>query len=179
MPPVVVELTEDEVGEAKDMAAATYGRYAGQAGYYRNLPRSHLLGKLGEVAVERWLRSEGLEPDPAYRDPARDTEPDFLLNGQGVEVKTWRPDTWNEWGRCVTPAQASGIARKSRAIVWAVAEDEDDPVTVELVGWSTPQDVISTDPRPTGPAYRPVMNHQVRVDDVRDLAEMREVISGD
>jgi hypothetical protein len=177
VPPVVVELTQAEVREAQDMAAATHGRYAGQAGHYRNLARSHLLGKLGEVAVEKWLRSAGLQPDAAYRDPTRDREPDLLLNGDGVEVKTWRPDTWDEWGRCVTPAQASGVARKSRAIVWAVARDEADPVTVELVGWSTPEDVVSTDPRPTGPAYRPVMNHQVEMENLRDLAELPQVIS--
>ena len=106
----MTELTASEVSDAKQLAEETYGRYKAHQGHYRNLPRNHLLGKLSEFAVEKWLRSEGLDPDPAYRDPARDRESDLQLTGEGIEVKTWRPDTWDDMGRCVTPGQAPGIA---------------------------------------------------------------------
>lgn len=168
----VVELTEDEVEHATGLAQATHRRYRNQQGHYRNLARSHLLGKLSEIGTEKWLRSEGLDPDPAYRDPARAGEPDLLLVEQGLEVKTWRPETWDAWGRCVTPAQAAGIAKKASAIIWTVTDDEGDPPTVTVVGWSTPEDIVATDPVPTGPAYRTVVNHQVAVEDLRDLSSL-------
>ncbi len=91
---------------------------------------------------------------------------------QGIEVKTWRPSTWEEWGRCVTPAQAAGMAKKAAAIVWAVADDEADPITVEVVGWSTPEDVLATDIRLTGPSYKRVANHQIEWNQIRPLEEL-------
>lgn len=177
MAPILIVLTPEEVADAKAMAAETFARYRAQSGHYRNLERSHLVGKLGEVAVEKWLRSEGFDPDPAYRDQARDREPDILIREQGVEVKTWRPETWDKWGRCVTPAQARGMQKKSDAIVWAVADDEAEPVTVELVGWSTLEDVVATEPRATGPEYRPIVNHQLPAEAVRDLRELSQTLT--
>lgn len=164
----VVELTEDEVELATQLAQATHRRYGNQPGHYRNLSRSHLLGKLSEIGTEKWLRSEGLDPDPAYRDPARVGEPDLLVVDRGIEVKTWRPDTWEAWGRCVTPAQAAGMTKKKSAVIWTVTDDEGDPPTVTIVGWSTPEDIVAIDPVATGPAYRLVLNHQVAMGDLRD-----------
>lgn len=168
----MIELTAEETALAKRLAEETYQRYRGEPGHYRNLPRSHLLGKLGEVAVESWFRSEGVDPDPAYRDPERAREPDLVVDAGGIEVKCWRPETWPEMGRCVTPAQIRGIRRKSVAIVWGVVEDEREPVRVELVGWSTPEDVAATEVRATGPDYKPVVNHQVDAAGLRDLQEL-------
>lgn len=172
----VVELTEDEVEHATELARATHQRYRNQQRHYRNLARSHLLGKLSEIGTEKWLRSVGLDPDPAYRDPARVSEPDLLV-GPDLEIKTWRPDTWDAWGRCVTPAQAAGvIAKKASAVIWTVTDDEGDPPTVTVVGWSTPEDIVAIDPVPTGLAYRTVVNHQVAVEDLRDLSSLLEML---
>lgn len=175
---MVVTLTEDEVGEAKSLGTETHERFRGQHGHYRNLLRNHLLGKLSEVGVEKFLRSQGLDPDPAYRDPARVREPDLGVDGNGIEVKTWRPDTWDQWGRCVTSAQAPGVAKKARAVVWTITDDEAEPVSVTIAGWSTPQDILSTEPRATGPSYRPIVNHQVALADIRDLAGLLALLSG-
>ncbi|MBA3422296.1 MAG: hypothetical protein H0U12_10495 [Thermoleophilaceae bacterium] len=161
-----------EVAEAARLAAATHGRYRIVQGHYRNLPRSHLLGKLGEFGAEKWLRSAELSVDAAYRDPAREGGPDVLVRGHGLEVKSWRPDTWSEWGRCVTPAQLPSIQRKSEAILWCVVEEADEWARIELKGWSTPQDVAATEIRPTGPSYKPIMNHQVALDALRDLRDL-------
>lgn len=173
MGPTQLELTKLETVEARQLAEGTYTRFKGEPGHYRNLPRSHLLGKLGEVGVERWIRAAGLDPDPAFRDPNRLREADLLVAGGGIEVKTWRAETWEAWGRCVTPAQIRGIARKCHAVVWAIVDDAADPVTVEIVGWNTPDEISATEVHPTGPDYRPVMNHQVAVDAVRDPDDLR------
>lgn len=167
-----VELSVEEGRDARELAAATYEKYRREAGHYRNLERSHFLGKLGEVAVEKWLSSQGLQPEPIYRDADRDAEADLGVSAQGIEVKTWRPSTWDEWGRCVTPAQARRMADKSDAIVWAIADDEADPITVEIVGWSTLEDVLATDIRLTGPSYKPVANHQIELNHIRPLDEL-------
>jgi hypothetical protein len=158
------------------LGAATYERYRRDAGHYRNLERSHRVGKLGEVAVEQWLRSQGFDPDAAYKDPSREREPDLIVETRGVEVKSWRPETWIEWGRCVTPAQMPGMERKAQAIVWTVVEDELDPARVEVAGWSSPEEVAATELRPTGPPRKPIMNHQVDLDELRDLSELVEFL---
>lgn len=172
---VVVELSAEETAPATELSDATYERHRNQAGHYRNPPRSHLMGKLSEVAVDKWLTTEGFETDPAYRDPERKRDPDVLANGYGIAVKSWRPDTWVDWGRCVTPAQMPGMQKKVLAIVWVVVEDERVPVRVEVAGWSTPDEVAATEPRPTGPEYRPVMNHQVDIEQLREPTDLFEL----
>ena len=172
MESITIDLTPDELEAARTLAAATFAKYRGRAGHYRNLERSHFLGKVGEIAVEKWLASENLRAEAVYADPARDADSDLVVSGEGIEVKTWRPATWDEWGRCVTPAQAPGIAQKSSAIVWTVADDEADPVVVEIKGWSTPDDVLATEVRATGPAYRQVANHQIEPGKIRPAADL-------
>ncbi len=173
---VVFELSAEETGLATELSDATYEHHRHQAGHYRNLRRSHLLGKLGEVAVDKWLTTEGFETDPAYRDPERERDPDVLANGYGIAVKSWRPDTWVDWGRCVTPAQMPGMQKKVLAIVWVVVEDERVPVRAEIAGWSTPGELAASEPRPTGPDYRPVMNHQVDIEQLREPTDLFELL---
>jgi hypothetical protein len=168
----VIELTTEETELATSLGEATYERYRGDAGHDRNLERSHRVGKLGEVAVERWFRFQGFDPDAAYKDPDRERDPDLVVATRGIAVKSWRPDTWPAWGRCVTPAQMPGMQRKAQAIVWTVVEDELDPVRVEVAGWSSPEELAATELRNTGPDYKPIMNHQVDVDQLRDLPEL-------
>jgi hypothetical protein len=167
-----IDLESEEVDAARRLAEATYERFRSEAGHYRNLPRSHLIGKLAELAVEKWLRAAGLDPDPAFRDPDRVGESDVVVHAAGIEVKCWRPETWAEWGRCVTPGQIRTIKRKSEAVIWAIVDDEASPIHVDIVGWNTPEEIGATDVRATGPDYRPVMNHQVAVDALRDPDEL-------
>jgi len=121
-----------------------------------------------------WIRdadAEGNPVDPAFRDANGVREADLLVNGIGIEVKTWRPETWEAWGRCVTPAQAPSMVRKSGAVIWTIVDDEAEPVKVEVVGWNTPEEIAATEVRATGPEYRPVMNHQVSIAAIRDPDE--------
>jgi hypothetical protein len=172
----LVELDADEARLATELAEATYERHRHHGGHYPNLARSHRVGKLGEVAVDNWLTANSLTTDPAYRDPTREREPDLMVNGCGVAVKSWRPDTWTDWGRCVTPAQLPGMRKKIRAIVWAIVDDERDPIEVEVAGWSTPDEVAETELRATGPSYRPIVNHQVDIEALRDIASLVEFL---
>ncbi len=171
-----VELTPDESSVATRLAEATHQRYSAASGHYRNLPRSHLVGKLGESAVEKWLRSERFDPDPAYRDPEREREPDLLVERCGLAVKCWRPDTWASMGRCVVPAQMPSMQKKIQAIVWGIVEDERQPVRVELAGWSTPDEVAATEPRPTGPNYKPILNHQMNLESLLEMSDLVEFL---
>lgn len=170
------DLTTRQVEDASVLGEKTFGRYRKRAGRYPNLRRSHILGKLGEVAVERWLGEEGIDVDPAFRDSKRASEADILIDGFGVEVKTWRPATWDSWGRCVTPEQMPVIDTKASAVVWVVADDEATPVGVEIMGWSTPGDLVDREPILTGPPYRKIRNHQVEVDEIRPLGDLLEEI---
>lgn len=169
-----IELTAEQAAKARELGEATYERYKTAGGHYRNIKRSHILGKLAEVGVEQWLRAQAFDPDPAYRDLDREADPDLIVGSVGIEVKSWRPATWDEMGRCVTPAQLKTIEKKAAAVVWCVVDDERDPPLIGLAGWSKPSDVACTEVRPTGPDYRPVLNHQVEIGDIRPLVELVE-----
>ncbi len=167
-----IELTPDEVASALQMAEVTYQRHERKRGHFGNSLRRHEVGKLGETAVEKWLRSNGRSPDSAFRDVDREGESDLLLDGRGIEVKSWSPEWWDEGGRCVTPRQLGYIRRNSEAIVWTIVKVDGDPQRVELMGWSTPDDVASTALRVTGPPWNRVENHQIDIDDLRPLDEL-------
>ena len=171
-----LELDGEEVELATSLAEASHAKHGARSGHYPNLKRSHLVGKLGEVAVEKWLRLQEVEVDAAYKDPGREREPDLIADARGIAVKTWRPDTWTDWGRCVTPAQVPGLQKKVEAIVWAVVDDNAEPVRAEIAGWSTPDEVAGTEVRATGPKYRPIMNHQVDLDQLRDPTELIDAL---
>jgi hypothetical protein len=167
---VTVPLTAEETYQALRLALKTFKRNRHLPGYYSNKLEIHLVGKLGESGVEKWLKSEGFDPDAPCRDLARETGPDFLVNEIGIEMKTWHVDTWFELGRCIRPGQMGGIQEKCAVVVWGIVDDEPDPIRVELAGWSTPDEVAETEVRRTG--ARKLKNHQIDVDQVRDLSEL-------
>lgn len=173
---VTVELTLGDMEEARRLAEATYERFKDVPGFYGNTLAKHLLGKLGEIAVEKWLRSEEFSIDSAFRDIDRGGEADILVGASGVEVKTWRPETWDEMGRCVHPNQMDSIAAKSTAIVWAVVDEQPNSASVTLEGWSPPAEIADTAIRRTGPEHRKVTNHQVEIADLRPMGELRDAL---
>ena len=174
-----VVLSPADVAEARRFAEETYEQFQGQSGQYGSTPEKHLLGKLAEIAVDKWLRERGVSPDATFREARRYKEPDLVVGGHGIEVKSWRPHTWEEWGRCVTPNQAKSMRRKSAAVVWVIVDEDADPVVADLVGWSTPDDILDTDVRPTGPAYRPIVNHQIAIDEMRELETLPPVLAAE
>ena len=154
------------------MATATYERYRNYQGHYHNSAKSHLLGKVGEIAVEAWLATEGIEADSAFRDDGRDREPDVQVRGLRLDVKTWSPEYWAAYGRCVTPGQLKTKFSSCDGVIWAVGSTEAHPMTVTIMGWSSVDDIRSAPIRMTGPAYRQIANHQLDQHDLRELSRL-------
>lgn len=143
MPPkVAITLKRDALLEAATLAAATIARWKGSPGYYPNTLHSHRMGKLGELACERWLTTEGVSVDPAFRDPDREGEADLLTPGARLEVKTWSERYWATMGRCVRPPQLPTLVDKADRIAWPYADER--PVgsaDITIAGWSFVADI--------------------------------------
>lgn len=172
-----ISLSAEQLAAAEALAEETYDRFKDVHGHYPNKPGSHRVGKLAEFAVEQWLRNESFDPDPAYRDIERSSEPDLLIGQEGVAVKGWTSGpSWEEGGRCIRPQQISGIT-KNKAIVWCyVNEAQGQPVRLTIAGWSTPDEVAAKPITMTGPAYPPLENHQVPVEELRPPEELIRVL---
>lgn len=167
-----VVLAPQQVADAQSLGEATFARWSGRRGHYRNLLGSHVRGKYGEVGVEEWARRNELSPFEAiFRDLEREREADVRIRFTLVDVKTWDAKGWEAWGRCVAPTQLPALRRKASLIVWCyVATGPSVAVTID--GWNTLDEIAETAVRPTGPAGREVMNHQLAMSDVRPLASL-------
>ena len=62
-----IELPVADVLWATDTARLSLARWEGQRGYYNNCMNSHFKGKLGELAVERFLLDQKLKLDSHFR----------------------------------------------------------------------------------------------------------------
>ncbi|MGY1713084.1 hypothetical protein ACI78R_01365 [Geodermatophilus sp. SYSU D01106] len=165
----LIRLTPEQVEEAQEMGAKTFERWQRHRGHYRNLYGSHVRGKIGEIAVEEWAHRQGIAVvESIFRDPSREREADLLLGSALVDVKTWDASGWPEWGRCVAPTQLPALRRKATLLVWCYVE-EHRYVDVTVAGWNTLDEIAATALRPTGPAGREVLNHQLPDSEVRPL----------
>lgn len=163
-----VTLAPDVVREALRLAQATFERNHDRPDYsYRNDLKTHQVGKLGETGAEAWLRSHAVNVEPVFRDLDRENECDIRTAAHRIEVKSWSPRFWEPWGRCVTPKQLPWVKKKADLILWTTAEHADGQGTVRIMGWNTPDEVGSFAPLNTGPAWKPVFNHQVPLDRLR------------
>jgi len=166
---VEVHFDDEEVAQALELAqaaleAAEEAMRNGMRARYQNTPNSHMVGKLGEYAVEAWLQNRGVLDSSPFRDPTLTDAPDLVAAGQGVEVKAWSVDGWADWGRCVTPGQLPRIAARAAYIVWVVVSAAEEARFAAIQGWSTPAEVEARPISETGPAQRPVRNRQVPLD---------------
>ena len=144
-------------------------------------PESHLKGKLGEIAVEKWAMSHKLPTDSAFEVSDRDWEADLIINGTKVDVKTWAKTWWPELGRCLAVNQLPSICKKADVLVWCYVENQfDESAQIEIAGWSTGPDIENAPIQDTGPAgKRKVRNHQLAIDDLRPLDTLITVLRGD
>jgi hypothetical protein len=137
---------------------------------------SHLVGSLGQVAVEQWAKESGIHEESLFRDPKRVAESDVVVRGRSdvrVEVKTWTLDFWSDLGRCVAVGQMAAVEKKADVIVWAILDDRGAIPVVVLRGWSTPKEVATTNPRPTGRgSMTKINNHQVEETALHEVAEL-------
>ena len=60
------------------------------------------------------------------------------------------------------------LRAKADAVVWCYLED----AAVTIVGWSTLKDIEQVEVTVTGPTYNRLENHQVPLDEVRDLGDL-------
>jgi hypothetical protein len=172
--PLVVTLTDAEVMEARRLGDEAFDAFRAGRRYYNNLGPSYRKRKLGEIAVEKWARTVGIDAASPFRDLTLTSREDLALGGVRVEVKTWHAAAWWGKGRSVAPGQIPGIREKADAIVWCSVEGSD----VTLHGWSTVDDVEAAPLAMTGTAQHPATAHQVPVDDLRPMESLVRIASG-
>lgn len=171
-----ITLTEAELARAEVLAEATFQIFKSYGGHYTNHKRSHLRGKIGEIAAARWLDERSITVDGAFEDQSRISECDIVVSPPGarIEVKTWGSEFWSEMGRCVAVAQLEKIQAKADLILWGTT----DEYTVAFRGWSTIEDVAVWPVRMTGPANgRKVENLQGEEHNLRPMDELLTFIA--
>ena len=177
-----IELPVAEVQWAAETSRASFARWQNQRGYYNNRLNSHFKGKLGELAVERFLLDQNLKLDSHFRFPDREKLADIVVKLHGyrrilrLEIKTWSRDYWRELGRCISVEQFPDLKRKADAVVWCVTDAEgivEAPVTVLLAGWSGMDEIEKAPVRLTGfENMRKVENHQLAESDLREMGRL-------
>ena len=166
--PVVVPLTEAEVEEARRLGDETCDALRTNRRYHNNLGPSHRKRKLGEVAVERWALTLGVEVTSPFRDVTLAGREDLVVDGIRVEVKTWHREMWQAMGRSITPNNVETIRRKADAIVWCSL----DGAEVTIHGWSTVDDVAAAPLMSSGPKHHPITTHQVPAESLRPMERL-------
>ncbi len=176
-----IELLHEDVQWALETARSSLARWENQQGYYNNRLNSHFKGKLGELAVEKFLAGNNLKYDPHFRFADRENLADLVLKIKGyqkivrIEVKTWSAIYWKELGRCIAVDQFLDLKKKSDVIVWCQTDiletpNEPAPTRITLCGWSTINDVQNAPVKLTGSdKMRKVKNYQLPETDVRDM----------
>ncbi len=171
-----ITLTGAELDRAEVLAEATFQMFKNFGGHYTNSKRSHLRGKIGEIAAARWLVEHGLAIDGAFEDQSRISACDIVVSTPGIsapgtriEVKTWGAEFWDTMGRCVAVGQLKKMRLKADIILWGTTDEH----TVVLRGWSTVDDVAVWPVRMTGPAQgRKVENLQGEEEDLRPMSAL-------
>jgi hypothetical protein len=184
-------ITLDQVAIRWAMSAAdeSTARWASSPGHYRNQWTSHLVGRLGEIAVEQFLLQHGVLIHAHFRFPERENLCDIELLPAGraspmrLDVKTWSEVFWPDLGRCVAVNQLQALEHKADSILWCILHESArrpraiwqtlDAVRVSIAGYSTVSDIRQAPIRLTGRAGMPqVRNHQIAEQDLRPLDDL-------
>ncbi len=176
---VIVQLSLEETARALLLANASHEVWKRNIGPYRGNKLSwHQIGRVGEMAVARFLESEGIQCDRAFVDLDREGEADVLTNGARIEVKAWADYSWPGGGRCVTPDQMPKILAKADVIVWCRLPTTVLDGQVEIRGWSTPQEVAVKPIIETAVFSSKGMNHQVPEDELHPPDSLPDRVRG-
>jgi hypothetical protein len=179
-----IELSITDVQWAAETARASFARWQSQRGHYNNRLNSHFKGKLGELAVEKFLLDQNLKLDSHFRFADREKLADIVVKIRGynkvlrVEVKTWSGNYWHDLGRCISVDQFPDLKRKADVVVWCVTDidtptDPPNPATILLAGWSTMDEISMAPIRLTGyDNMRKVENHQLGEAGLRDMRDL-------
>lgn len=158
-------LDERDLFVAEELSQATYNKYKDYEGHYRNLASSHFIGRLGEMAVDKFFRTIYTNIEPHFIDENEDQLCDITTDGIRWDVKTWRSTFWDTWGRAVSAQQLELLQKKADRIAWA-SVDLDDPSVVTIHGWNKVSDIPQYEPVWMGPVGKQVFNHQVPINRV-------------
>ncbi|MCJ7433099.1 MAG: hypothetical protein MUO77_06385 [Anaerolineales bacterium] len=182
-----VELTIEDVQWATEIARSSFARWASQPGYYNNRLGSHFKGKLGELAVEKFLLDQKLQLDSHFRFSDRENLSDIVVKINRyktiarLEVKTWSSNYWRDLGRCVAVEQYPDLKKKADIIIWCLVNVVDIkkvlenpmPLKVTLAGWSKIGEVAKAPIRLTGlDGMRKVENYQLAGTDLHPMGEI-------
>jgi hypothetical protein len=182
-----IELPVADVQWSADTARSSFDRWESQQGYYNNRLNSHFKGKLGELAVEKFLLDKNLKLDSHFRFADREKLADIVVKVCGyskvlrLEVKTWSGKYWQELGRCVAVGQFPDLKKKADVVVWCVTDgslDAPAPTKVLLAGWSRLDEILKAPIKLTGLDHmRKVENYQLAETDLRGINSLLDGIA--
>ncbi len=183
---IKISLEIADVKWAIQVASTSIGKWSGQAGYYDNRINSHFKGKLGELAVEKYLLENGHKLDSHFRFPDRENLSDLVIKIKKytevcrLEVKTWDAKYWSELGRCISVAQYPDLKKKADIILWCVVDLKDvdallknpHEVAVSLAGWSKLEEIADAPIKDTGiGGMRRIRNYQLLETNLHSMSE--------
>jgi hypothetical protein len=184
-----IELPVADVQWAADTARSSFARWESQQGYYNNRLNSHFKGKLGELAVEKFLLDQQLKLDSHFRFADRENLADIVVKINGykkvlrLEVKTWSCNYWLDLGRCISVDQFPDLKKKADVIVWCVTDasgvlDVSAPVKILLAGWSKMDEVVQSPVKLTGlDNMRKITNYQLAESNLHAVNSLTNGIS--
>jgi hypothetical protein len=173
---------------AKDVALSSFAKWESQQGYYNNRLNSHFKGKLGELAVEKFLLAQKLKLDSHFRYSDREKLADIVVKIKGykkvirLEVKTWSSNYWQDLGRCVAVDQYPDMKKKADMIIWCLVDDKQifdasAPVKVILAGWSKIDEISKASIKFTGlDNMRKVENYQLAESNLHSMSDFASAI---
>jgi hypothetical protein len=171
-----ISLDIDSVNWALHTAELSIAKWAQRDGYYNNRTTSHFTGKLGELAVEKYLLAQNQKIDSHFRFAERENLCDLVIKLNRykkicrIEVKTWSANYWADLGRCIAVEQYPELQKKADVVLWCVIQTESidglaknpQPVLVSLAGWSRVDEISNAEIKHTGVGeMRKVKNYQL------------------
>ena len=176
-----IEIPGPDVQWAAETARLSLVRWENQRGYYNNRMNSHFKGKLGELAVEKFLLDRKLKLDSHFRFADREKLADIVVKIRGynkvlrLEVKTWSRNYWQELGRCISVEQFPDLKKKADVVIWCVTDVDaianvPAPVKVLLAGWTKMDEIARVPAKFTGlDNMRKVENYQLAESDLHEM----------
>ncbi len=183
-----IELSIADVQWAAETARSSFERWESQQGYYNNRLNSHFKGKLGEIAVEKFLLDQKLKLDSHFRFADRENLADIVVKINRykkvvrLEVKIWSKNYWQDLGRCIAVDQYPDMKKKADMIVWCQVDEKQildvpAPVKILLAGWSKIEEVVNAPIKLTGlDNMRKVNNFQLAETDLHEMNGFSGVI---
>jgi len=170
-------LEETDIDFCTHVAARRFERYRGHFGVYQtkasNSLSSHLVGVLGEYAVQKLLLSRyTLVKDWEDIDGA---EYDFQIHGVPIEVKTWSNEYWTNLGRCIRPAHLPKYKRDKAIIIWSSVWLDISEITIH--GWNYASDISDRHKTKTG-RYK-IDNYQIPDQEIRPIETLLDYIDSE